>query len=156
MGIFDRLKKPFSKSKETPRVMKDIDGGLPEDLVQFRRNPLPEKAINENITDNRIAETQPKDFKFEEMGSGFDDSFDEDDNMQSPFSPPPSEEEPVTTSGQKNYIPPEFGISSEPLKPPTSPQPVQPSNLQHSIELILSRLETIDARLRVIEERTRR
>jgi hypothetical protein len=151
MGFFDKLKKPFSRKSESSPT-KDIDGGLPEDLMQFKRNPLPEKAIRENPTSEK-----PKDFKIDEMGAGFEDTFDEDDNMQAPFNPP--SEEKVTTSGQKNYIPPEFGFTSDDVKaaePQQNNQPSQPSNLQHSIELILSRLETIDARLRVIEERTRR
>ncbi len=71
---------------------------------------------------------------------------------ESPTAPamPPTLPPPIRRPAEKSYIPPEY----ESLV--SGPEKQEPALAGDKIELILQKLETIDARLRFIEERLRR
>jgi len=148
MGILDKLKKPFGGKKQPERITtpKDINGDLPEDLAQFKQRPTPAQPA-------RSGPTNPMD----------DIDADSDMFLGVPGGPAPKPKE--DSPPQQNFMPQEFGLSDPKLANHQLEKPVQPVREQqvrenldssHRFELILSKLDTIDARLRVIEERIRR
>lgn len=127
MGILDKLKKPFSKNKEkiqTPKTILDDD--IPEDLLKLKQENYREQS------------TESQDDSF--LGMPAEHSI-----KEQPRRPP-----------KRGYIPPEFGLSTSLEKhiPPEDDNRIRNKlDMSHKFELILSKLETIDARLRLIEDR---
>ena len=140
MGILDSLN--FSKKKKKSKSFKDIENGLPEDLSQFRKKPEPKREPT------RAPPTNP-----------FDNS-DDDDFIGVPGGPSTEKAHDFKKSGFSGE---EFGFSNPKLADHDLSKPVKDEDdvrdkmdNRHKFELILSKLETMDARLKLIEERTKR
>lgn len=128
--VFEFLRK---KKKEIEEPEERIEEGLPEELERFRAEPK-----------RQLGKTRPGGPSME-VSMGEETEFEEPSaEDKTPFLPPDIEE------SSRKPIP-----SYKPFKrPEPEPEPETTHELhKDKIELILSKLDTIDARLRVIEEK---